>query len=290
MIENYLLHILILMCIYAIASTSLNLALGYTGILNLGHIAFIAIGAYTSAQLTNLGLPYLFSFLFAGAFASITGAGIVYLTKKLKGDYIALATLAFTFVTYSLLLNLTWLTNGPLGIAGISSPSLLGWKVNTLLFHAGWTVIITLVCIISTTAIVNSPFGRLLQALRDDEIGLKVLGKNTYLLKTKAMMISAFFAGIAGSLLAHYLTYIEPSSFQLTELIIILTIVIVGGLASIKGTLIATLILISLPELLRLLAIPSSILGPARHIIYALILLCLLLYKPRGICGRVDIS
>ncbi len=290
MIEGYLIHVLILIGIYAIAGVSLNVALGYTGLLNLGHVAFLALGAYTSALLVEGGMPYLLAFVIAGIVASIFGGGLFFVTRKLRGDYLALATLAFTFVVYSLLLNMMWLTNGPLGIAGIAKPSLFGWKVMSTGVYLGWVAMVAVVSVVAMNAIVCSPFGRLLQAVRDDEMGLKVLGKNTTLLKAKAMMISAFFAGLAGSLLGHYLSYIEPSSFQLTELILLLTIVIVGGLASIKGTLLASFVIISVPELLRLLAIPSSVLGPLRHILYALILLGLLLYRPRGLLGRVDVA
>ena len=136
----------------------------------------------------------------------------------------------------------------------------------------------------------KSPFGRLLQATRDDELGLKVLGKNTFKLKYKAMMISAFFAGIAGSLFAHYITYIEPNSFTLSELIFVLTIVIVGGLASLKGSVVSAFIIVMIPEALRFLSLPSAILGPMRQIVYALILLCILLFRPRGLFGRVDLE
>ena len=132
-------------------------------------------------------------------------------------------------------------------------------------------------------------FGRLLEATRDEETNLRVLGKNTFNLKYKAMMISGFFAGVAGSLYAHYLTYIDPSAFYLPELIIILTIVIIGGLASIKGTIVATVILVILPELIRFIPMATQLMGPVRQIIYALVLILILIFRPRGIFGRVDL-
>jgi branched-chain amino acid transport system permease protein len=137
--------------------------------------------------------------------------------------------------------------------------------------------------------IVKSPFGKLLEAVRDDEVGLAVLGKNTAMLKYKAMILSAFFAGIAGSVFAHYISFIDPATFDVTELILILTIVIAGGIASIKGSIVASIVIIIIPETLRFLALPSSVLGPMRHILYAIILLAILLYRPRGLFGRVDL-
>ncbi|HDI03246.1 MAG TPA: branched-chain amino acid ABC transporter permease, partial [Candidatus Pacearchaeota archaeon] len=128
-----------------------------------------------------------------------------------------------------------------------------------------------------------------LEAIRDDELATKVLGKNTFKMKSYALGISAFFAGIAGSLYAHYITFIDPSSFTLLQLIPVLAIVILGGLASLKGTILATVVMVLLPEPLRFIGFPSSIVGPARQIIYALILLLILIYKPKGFYGKVEL-
>ena len=290
MIEAYLIHILVLVGIYIILAVSLNLALGYTGMLNLGHVAFFGIGAYTSALLTKEGVHFLIAFPLAGLFVTIFGYLLVLATNKLKGDYLALATLSFSFVVYSLLLNLTFLTRGPLGVAGIMKPEFFGLRILYPSQYLIFVVIIVTISVLIIHRIVKSPFGRLLQATRDDELGLKVLGKNTFKLKYKAMMISAFFAGIAGSLFAHYITYIEPNSFTLSELIFVLTIVIVGGLASLKGSVVSAFIIVMIPEALRFLSLPSAILGPMRQIVYALILLCILLFRPRGLFGRVDLE
>ena len=290
MIEAYLIHILVLVGIYIILAVSLNLALGYTGMLNLGHVAFFGIGAYTSALLTKSGVHFLIAFPLAGLFVTLFGYFLVLATNKLKGDYLALATLSFSFVVYSLLLNLAFLTRGPLGVAGIMKPEFFGLRI---LYPSQYLIFVAIIVTISVFIIhriVKSPFGRLLQATRDDELGLKVLGKNTFKLKYKAMMISAFFAGIAGSLFAHYITYIEPNSFTLSELIFVLTIVIVGGLASLKGSVVSAFIIVMIPEALRFLSLPSAILGPMRQIVYALILLCILLFRPRGLFGRVDLE
>lgn len=290
MIEAYILHLLILISIYIILSAGLNLALGYTGLLNLGHVAFIGIGAYTSAILVKSGSPFIIAFIAAGIIPTFAAYFLVYSTRKLKGDYLALATLGFTFIINSLLLNLAFLTRGPMGIAGIPKPSFFGLQIASnfsfFIFSSG----ICLASLFILYLIVKSPFGRLLQAVRDDELGLLVLGKDTFKLKYKSLMISAFFAGIGGSLFAHYISFIEPSSFMIGELILILTIVIVGGIASMRGTIIATFVIILLPEFLRFLSLPSSVIGPARLALYAVILLVILLFRPRGILGKVDLE
>jgi branched-chain amino acid transport system permease protein len=290
MILSYLVSLLILVAIYYILALGLNLAIGYAGLLNLGHVALFGIGAYTAALLTIHGVPFLISFLAAGIFASLFGLLLIFATKSLKGDYYALATLGFGFVVYSLLVNLVSVTRGPMGIAGIPRPVIFGFVIGDNMAFLLLALIIVLLSTIFVYRVVRSPFGRLLEAMRDDEIGLRVLGKDTTKLKYKAAMTSGFFAGIAGSLLAHYISFIDPSSFILPEIILVLTIVIIGGIASIQGTIIASLIVVLAPELLRLLNIPSSIIGPARQIIYGLILILIIIYRPRGLCGRIDLE
>jgi branched-chain amino acid transport system permease protein len=290
MISAYLIHLLILICIYLILAISLQLSVGFTGLLNLGHIAFYAIGAYTSALLALNGFPFWFCFLFAGIMAMFSGFLLSVPTNKLKGDYLALATMAFSFVVYSVALNWTSLTRGPLGLPGIPKPKFLGLSFSDNFSFLILTFAIALISYFIIRRITISPFGKVLEATRDDELATRVLGKNTFKMKSLALMISAFFAGISGSLYAHYITFIDPSSFTLMQLIPVLAIVIVGGLASLRGTILATIILVLLPEPLRFIGFPSSIVGPARQIIYALILLLILIYKPRGFFGKVELE
>lgn len=283
----YLMHILILIGIWAILATSLNLALGYTGLLNLGHVAFFAVGAYTSAILTTtLGHSMYVGLLAAGVAAAITAAVLMYSVKGLKGDYLALATLGFSFVTTSVLLNWDSLTRGARGIPGIPRPELLASTQAYLIF----TLAVAVISIWILVRVARGPLGRLFEALRDDEVGLQSLGKNTQALKIKSLMLSAFFAGLAGSLYAHYITFIEPNSFVIHELILVLTIVLVGGIASMKGSIAATIVLLLIPEALRFLAIPTGLAGPLRQIIYAVILIAILLYNPRGMYGDLDLQ
>jgi len=290
MFSAYLIHLLILIGIYLILAISLQMAVGFTGLLNLGHIAFYAIGAYTSALLTLNGFPFWFGFIMAGIIAMLFGFLLALPTNKLKGDYLALATMGFTFVIYAVALNWTGLTRGPLGLPGIPKPTLAGFAFSNNFSFLILTAIIALISYLIIKKIIKSPFGRVLEAIRDDELATRILGKNTFLVKTYALGISAFFAGIAGSLYAHYITFIDPSSFTLLQLIPVLAIVIIGGLASLEGTIIATVILVLLPEPLRFIGFPSSIVGPARQIIYALILLLILIYKPKGFYGKVELE
>jgi len=289
MLINYLLHTGITIGYFTILIVSLNLALGYTGILNLGHVAFFAIGAYTSAILTGMGMPFLLAFACSAIVAGFFGFLLTALTARLKGDYVALATLGFSFVAISVITNWRSLTRGPYGIAGIQKPEIFGWEVVASSDYFVLTTCVAVISVYKIYRIVNSRYGTLLEAVRDDAIGLLALGKNIYKLKYQAMMISAAFAGIAGSLFAHYITYIHPTNFFLADIILMLSIVIVGGLASVRGSVVATALLILLTESIRFVDLPSSILGPSRLIIYALVLLVILMYRPRGLFGRIDL-
>jgi len=287
MIDGYFIHLLILIGIYFILAASLQLPLGYSGLLNFGHIAFFGIGAYTYAILTLNGLPPIFVFLVAGTIAAIFGFLLSIPTNKLKGDYLALMSLGFSFVIYAILLNWTELTRGPLGLPGIPRPIIFDFV------FSGNSSFFILVLIIAATSylflhlLTKSPFGKALEAIRDDELAARSLGKNTFRLKSVSLIISAFMAGIAGSLFAAYITFIDPSSFTFVNLIPILLIVIIGGIASLPGTFFATIVIILLPELFRFIGLPSEILGPVRQIFYALALILIIYFKPLGFYGKI---
>ncbi|MFB6181407.1 MAG: branched-chain amino acid ABC transporter permease [Candidatus Magasanikbacteria bacterium] len=287
---SVLIHIAILICIYAIVAVSLNVTLGYTGIINLGHIAFFGVGAYTSAILTvKYGFSFLSAFLLAGVLAGISGLVLQKLINKLEGDYLALATLAFAFIVHAVFVNYKELTNGPLGIPGIPKPNLFGYKIVGNSMYLLFAFLVAAISIYIMYRLVNSRYGKLLEGVRDDMLGLQARGKDVYKLRYQSMAISAFFAGIAGSVFAHYLSYIDPTSFFIADIILVLSIVIVGGLASVRGSVVAAVVLVILPEALRFVDLPSSVIGPMRQIIYALVLLGILLYNPKGFYGKVEI-
>ena len=197
--------------------------------------------------------------------------------------------MCFSYLIYAVLINWTGLTRGPLGIPGIPKPVIFGITFSSNFSFLILTLIITVISWYIMQRIVNSKFGTVLQAVRDDENAAKALGKNTFKIKTIGLMVSAFFAGIAGSLFAHFITFIDPSSFTFMAMIPIISIIIIGGLASIKGTIIATIILTLIPEILRFVGLPSSLVGPGRQIIFALILLIILLYYPKGFYGKIEL-
>lgn len=286
MIETYFIHLLILIGIYVVLGTSLQLSLGYGGLLNLGHIAFFGIGAYVFSLLSLQGIPFLFSTLFAAIVSGFFGWLLSVPTNKLKGDYLALITLGFSFIVYAILLNWTSVTGGAFGIANIPRPNFLFSDFSFLIL----VYVLVLITYLFLSRLCTSRFGKLVEATRDDELATQSLGKNTFRIKSLVLLISAFFAGIAGALFASYISFIDPSSFTLMTLIPILLIVIIGGLASLPGTILATIFIVLIPEPLRFLELPSAIIGPLRQIIYVLILLAVIYFKPRGFYGKVDLE
>jgi branched-chain amino acid transport system permease protein len=289
MLSAYLIYILILVAICIILAVSLQLTVGFTGLLNLGHIAFYAIGAYTSALLALAGYPFWFCILSAGVLAMLFGFFLSLPINRIKKDYLALATMGFSFVVYAVLINWTSLTNGPLGLPGIPRPQFFGFDFSQNFNFLILVAVFALISYLTIKLITISPFGKVLESIRDNELASKILGKNTFKMKMCAMGASAFFAGVAGSLYAYYITYLDPSSADIMQLIPFLAIVIIGGLGSLEGTVIAAVILTLLPEPLRFIGFPSSIIGAARQIIYALFLLLILIFKPKGFYGKVKL-
>lgn len=290
MISGYFVHTLITIGYYAILAVSLNLSMGYTGLINLGHVAFFGIGAYTTAILTKADVPFIFAFILAGVVAGLAGYLVTILTKRAKGDYFALITLGLAFVVGNVLINWRSLTRGPLGIPGIEKPNIFDWFVNSNIGYLIFTAFVALILIYFADRLMKSRYGRLLEAVRDDSIGLVVLGKNVFKLKYQIMMVSAGMAGIAGAIFAHYITYIHPSNFFISDIVLMLSIVIVGGLATVRGSVFATFLIIFLTESIRFIDLPSSIVGPSRLMIYSILLIAVLVYRPRGLFGKVDLE
>jgi branched-chain amino acid transport system permease protein len=284
---EYLIHILIIAGIYTILSLSLNLIVGYTGLAALGHIAFACIGAYTSSLLAlNFGISPWMGLIVGAILASILGAIVAYPSLRLKGDYLALATFGLGVIVYSIAKNWVSLTRGPMGLPGIPSFSIFGYQISN-----AWSYLILVLLFVFLTYIViknitNSPFGRILKGIREDEIASLAMGKNVNKHKLIVFIVGAFFAGIAGSLYAHYISFIDPSSFTVMESITVLLMVVFGGMASLKGSFVGAFLLVILPELLRFLGMPSSVAAPLRQMIYGLLLVILMIWRPQGLMGK----
>ncbi len=283
---DYFIHIAILICIYIILAVSLNLIIGFTGQLNIGHAAFYGIGAYAAALLALSGQPFWLGLLAAMFFAGLGGLLISVPCLRLRGDYLAIATLGFGEIIRALMKNWTSLTRGPLGLPGIPSIEIFG-----ITFSQPWqfliiAALIAVIVVFLIRRMIKAPFGRVLRSIREDEIASQSLGKKIINYKVIAVVIGAMFAGVAGSLYAHYISFIDPTTFTLQETILMLCMVVLGGLGSIRGSIIGAALLIIIPEPLRFLSLPSSAAAALRQMLYAIILILIMLYRPQGLLGE----
>lgn len=264
---------------------SFNLAFGFTGLVNLGHMAFFGVGAYTSALLTLHGVPWYIALPLSGSVACIFGAIIAAITVRLKGDYFQIVTLGLAFIAIAVSRNWISLTRGALGLPGI--PDIMKNNFYYMLFLFA----VAFVSVILLYLLTKSETGKIFQAIRDDETAASILGKNTYLYKVISITISTFFAGIAGSLFAHYINFIDPTIFDLEFFVIILAMLIVGGLASISGSILGVIVVSILLNAIQFAfaSVSPELIGAMRQMLLMLILLLILIFKPRGILGKVDV-
>jgi branched-chain amino acid transport system permease protein len=195
-------------------------------------------------------------------------------------------TLAFQVVVFTLLYNWLGVTRGPFGIPGIPRPSFFGLRIDSLLSFSIFGLVCTGIVVTFLSVVFRSPFGRALQAIRDDELAASALGKKPLAFKIRSIAIASSVSALAGALYATYLTFIDPTSFTLDESILMLSMVIVGGTGNVRGPIVGASILVLLPEALRFVAIPESIAANVRLMIYGLLLVFLMRFRPQGIAGK----
>lgn len=284
---EYIINIFILLAIYGILAISLNIVVGYTGLLSLAQSAFYGIGAYATAILVTRYQINFFVTVIAGMIVcAIIGFLIGSILSKFKGDYYAIVSSGLTIIIFNTLLNYEELTNGPIGIFGIGRPDLFGFSfasnINFLILCLAFLCGVYYL----NKHIVNSSFGRVLKAIREDEELVVVMGHHREAPKMIAFLLSASLTSIAGSLFASYLMFIDPMTFQLHEAIFIFTIIIIGGLADLKGSMLGAVIMVSLPEVLRFLGLPQETAAQLQQLIYGLLLVLLMYIRPQGILGK----
>jgi len=284
---EYFLHILILIGIYVILSVSLNLITGYAGLLSIAHAAFYGVGAYVAALLAlKFHSPFLANIVCAVILSGLLGALVGIPSLRIRDDYFAIATFAFQVITFSVMNNWVSFTGGPMGLPGIPQPAIFGWKITT---HYDFLIVIFVLCVITlwiSHKIVSSPFGRVLKAVREDEIFAQAMGKNVASYKVLIFVSGAGMASVAGVMYAYYISFIDPTSFTIMESIFIISIVIIGGAGNIWGSVLGAAVLVILPEALRFLGMPSSIAANMRQIIYGALLVIFMLFRPQGFIGE----
>ncbi|MDP3386615.1 MAG: branched-chain amino acid ABC transporter permease [Eubacteriales bacterium] len=278
-ISRYYLGIIIFICINIVLATSLNLATGFLGQLALGHAGFMAIGAYVSAitaiSLKGSGLPntvmLIISLLLAAIFAGVIGILIGIPALRLKGDYLGIITLGFGEVIRVFINNIK-MTGGAQGLTGIPRIS----NIDNIFW-------ITVVVVTILYTLTNSRHGRAIKSIREDEIAAEAVGIQTTKYKVMGFAIAAFFAGIGGGMYAHYIAFLDPNTFNFMRSVEILVIVVLGGMGSLTGSVIAAIVLTILPEALRDFA-------NYRLLIYSGLLVIMMIFRPQGLFGTTEFS
>ena len=288
---EYILHIIIMILLYVMLSQSLTLTAGYSGLISLAHAGFYGIGAYTSAILSvNYGLPFLVTLPLAMIISGVIAIFVSAIALRTVDDYFIIITLGIQVVAFSVMNNWMSLTNGPLGITGIPAISIFGFVFTSKISFLLLTLVLTALTYFVLSNITQSPFGRILIALSEDEIFTKSLGKKVYFAKVASFTIGAMFAAIPGVLYAHYISYIDPTSFTVDESIFILSIVIIGGMRSLWGAAIAAAVLVILPEALRFVGMPSNIAANMRQILYGVALVVMMFKYSKGFGERKSVK
>jgi branched-chain amino acid transport system permease protein len=282
--QGYIIDVMIISGIYTILALGLNVVVGYTGLLNLGFVAYYAIGAYSFALLnTKLGMGFWSAMPLSVSITVLGGFLFAIPAVRLKGDYLALVTLGFGEIVHITLNNWDSFTKGPNGISGIAPPSFFHFELSSLSSFYYLVLFFVVITVIVMRRVQASKIGRAWIAIREDEIATAAMGINNTLYKLYSVAFGAFWAGLAGCLFASKMLFISPESFTFMESVLILCMVIIGGLGSIAGVIIGAIILVFLPEVLREVQLYRMLaLGAG--------LVTLMIFRPQGLFGGKRVS
>ena len=287
--------------IWAILSVSLNLVVGFTGLLSVGHIGFFGIGAYAMAILTSdasyeqlrteaiptLGWPFFAALPVSIALAGLVAVVVGVAFNRFRDDIYVLASFGFAIISFNVFLNWRGLTRGAFGIHEIERPDIGGWVFDGELEFLALVLVFLAVVMLISWFIVTSSFGRVLTAIREDEQATEVFGYQVTHYKLAIWVISAMMAGLAGGLFGSWTTFVDPNSFILLESILLVSIVILGGLATIWGSVLGAMTFVLLEEGMRFVPfLPVEFIGQARQVVLGILLVLLMLFRPQGLVGR----
>jgi branched-chain amino acid transport system permease protein len=281
--SNYYLHLMVMWGIYAILTLSLNVVIGFAGLLSLGQAACLGFGAYASAiAVERYELPFLAALVIAAIVPLVVGLilALPFMRLRLRGIYLGMATFAFGEIAFLIFRNWEAMTGGSLGMSAIPSPVIFGYEFFSQRSYVYLVVAALLVVITLVLRLVNTAPGQVLLAIREDELAAEAVGIPTMRFQVAAFGLGAAIAGIAGSLFAHYVTYLSPENFTSSISILVLTMLIVGGRGNVLGSLVGAALLVALPEALRL--VPEI-----RILAYGGLLMLMATMRPQGILGNL---
>lgn len=279
---EYLATVLVLISLYVVLASSYNLVIGYGGLATVAHPIFFAIGAYTTGLLAvHAGTPPIVNVLAGAGAAMIASVSLAASSLRVSGDYLLIASLGFQLGLLQLIRNLE-ITGGPGGLTAI--PSTITGPARTPLFLA-MTLTLAVISVLTIRGIVRGPYGRAITAMRDEEIAFTALGRNAMSMKIVIFAIGCGIAGIAGGLYAYYFQYISPDQFEILQSAQILTMVVLGGMATPYGPVLGAVLLIAIPQAITFLDLPQNIMAPLQGIIFTALVLLFLFVRPAGLLG-----
>ena len=286
--SEYVMSQLHFILIYSIVGFGLMMLTGFTGQVSLGHAAFLAVGAYTEALMQAAGVPFLISIACAALFAGAAGLVVGLPALRLKGIYLAIATLAFNVIVEEILARWTRLTGGNEG-KHLKPVDIFGWNLESDAEFFYLCLALTVLCALACINLLRSPTGRAFVAIRDSEISASCLGVNLARYKTLSFAFSAALTGVGGALYAHKLAFISPEQFTLFQSIELITIVILGGIGFLHGAVLGSVFIIALPQAISLAkdwlpegTVPSGL----QAVVFGLVLILFIIFEPLGLYGR----
>jgi branched-chain amino acid transport system permease protein len=281
---DYLYHVAVLFCLYAILAISFNLLVGYAGLFALSHAALYAVGAYTTAILTTgYGLPFPLPLIASVLVAALLSGVIALPALRVSGHYLVIVSLALQVIVLQVIVNWKSLTGGTDGISGVPAYVFGGVALDTPRKFLIAAALGLAVCYWFARQLTRSPFGRALRAMRENESAAQAVGLDILYMKVSIFALSAGLAAVAGSLFARYFTYVGADSFTIDETIYILAMVILGGTGNLMGSVLGAAILVALPELLKFLPMPVDIADKIRLIVYGCVMMLVLVFRPQGL-------
>ncbi|HEY2927904.1 branched-chain amino acid ABC transporter permease [Piscinibacter sp.] len=288
-VSEYWLAQVTFILIYSIVGLGLMLLSGFTGLFSIGHAAFLGVGAYTQAVLTNAGLPFPLALACAGALSAAVGMVVGLPALRVKGIYLGIATLAFGFIVEEVFARWESVTGGNAG-KHIAAPAMFGWTLASGEEFYFLCLVLTVAATLLILNLLRSPTGRAFVAIRDSEVSAQSMGIHLARYKTLSFAISAALAGVGGALYAHKLQFISPDQFNILQSIDLLLMVVIGGLGSVHGAFLGAIFLISMPQVIALSKdqLPDVI-GQApglQGLVYGLVLIAFVLFEPLGLYGR----
>lgn len=279
---EYIVSLLVLIGLYIILASSFNLIIGFAGLVSIAHPIFFALGAYTVGALSvQWNVHPVLAIAGGGVVALLASFMLSLPSLRISGDYLLITSIGFQLGLIEIIKNLDFL-GGASGLSGI--PNIV--EDHRSAVFAVISLLLALVCVLVVRAVARGPYGRAIQAMRDDELAFSALGRNAMNIKMSIFALGSGMAGVAGGIYAYYYQYLTPDQFEILQSAMILTMVVVGGMGSVLGPVVGAVLLIVLPEAITFLNLPMEVMGPLQGVIFTLLVIVFLFLRPQGLVAR----